>query len=389
MMRKVYIVGIGMHKCGKHLDKSLLELGRVAVWNAVEDANISLKDIECAYFSNSLAGLVTGQEGVRGQTVLRPLGIREIPLINVENACASGTTGLRGACLEVAAGNCDVALALGVEKLYLPKTSDSIRILSTDSDIRLRDMGFQFTGHYAMKLRARMEKYGWTKEHFAQVTVKNSYNGSLNPYAQHNKPLSLDDVLNSRLVAEPMHLFMCSSISDGAAAAIVCSEEKARQFTSKPLVHVAASILKTGCFIDSSANQAENIVTLTAREAYEKAGLGPEDVDIAEVHDAVAPAEIYHYEELGFCGEGEGVKLVEEGRTKITGDIPVNTSGGLTFRGHPIGATGLAQVAEVVWQLRGEAGERQVKDPKVGLIQNSGGFVEGDAAATTVTILTR
>jgi acetyl-CoA acyltransferase len=388
-MRKVAVIGVGMHPFGRFLDKSLSDLGRVAIWKAMEDCGLSLKDIQVAYVGNSLGGLVTGQEGIRGQVILRDAGLGGIPVINVENACASGTTAFRGAWLEVASGVYDIALAVGVEKLYLPKTADSIKILSADSDVRLRDMGFQFTAHYAMNLRRYMKQYGWTKVHFAKVVEKNSYNASLNPDAQHRTPLTVEQVLNSRLIAEPLHLYMCASMGDGAAAAVLCAEEVARKFARKPLVEVAACALRSGMFKKPEDANRLNIVALASQFAYEQAGLGPKDVDVAEVHDAMAPAELYHYEELGFCREGEGARMIEEGRTKITGDIPVNPSGGLAGKGHPVGATGLAQVAEIVYQLRGEAGERQVKDPQVGLVQNSGGYVENDSAAASIVILKR
>lgn len=388
-MRKVVIIGVGMHPFGKFLEKSLQDLGRIAIWEAVEDAGIPARDIQVAYVGNSLGGLVTGQEGIRGQVIMRNAGFGGIPIINVENACASGTTALRGAWLEVASGTYDVALAVGVEKLFLPKTADSIKILATDSEIRLRDIGFQFTAYYAMKLRAYMSKYGWTKEHFARVVEKNSYNGSLNPYAQHRTPLSIEQVLNSRLVAEPLHLYMCASMGDGAAAAVLCTEERARRYTGKPLIEVAACVLGSSSFKRPDEVKAPSAVTIAARKAYEQAGLGPSDINVAEVHDAMAPAELYRYEELAFCQEGEAVRLLDEGRTRITGDIPVNPSGGLVAKGHPVGATGLAQVAEIVWQLRGEAGARQVRNPRVGLIQNSGGVVEDDTAATSIAILKR
>jgi acetyl-CoA acyltransferase len=389
-MRKVVVLGVGMHPFGKFLDKSLRELGRVAMWNAIEDAGISAKDIEIAYVGNSLGGLVTGQEGIRGQVILREAGLNSIPIVNVENACASGTTAFRGAWLEIASGMHDVALVLGVEKLYLPDTAQSIKILATDSDIRLRDFGFQFTAHYAMKLMKYMNKYGWTKQQFAKVVEKNSYNASMNPYAQNRKAVTAEQVLNSRLVAEPLHLFMCAPMGDGAGAAIICTEEKARQFTSKPTIEVASCALRSGTFQDPNAVTTTNTIEITSKIAYEYAGLGPEDIQVAEVHDAMAPIELIHYEELGFCAPGDGVKLLDEGRTKITGDIAVNPSGGLAGRGHPVAATGMAQVAEIVWQLRGEAGGRQVTSkPKVGLIQTSGGFVEDDTAASAIVILKR
>ena len=388
-MEDVAIIGVGMHPFGRYLDKGLEDLARVAVWNAIEDAGIPPKDIQAAYVANSLGGLVTGQEGVRGQIILRDAGFSGIPIINVENACASGTTALRGAWLEIASGMYDVVLALGVEKLFLPRTEDSIKILMADSEIRLMNMGFQFIGWYAMELRKYMKQYGWTKEHFAKVVEKNSYNGSLNPNAQHRKPLSVEQVLNSRLVAEPLTLYMCASMSDGAAAAVLCRKDKAREYTSKPLIEFAGCGIRSGRFVDIKDSGRPSITALAAQDAYEQAGLGPEDIDVAEVHDAVAPTELYHYQDLGFCEKGEGAAMIDQGRTKITGDIPVNPSGGLAAKGHPVAATGLAQVAEIVWQLRGEAGPRQVADPKVGLVENTGGIVEDDAAVATVSILKR
>ncbi|MEK6710232.1 MAG: thiolase family protein [Nitrospinota bacterium] len=388
-MRDVVIAGVGMHPFGKFLDKSLEDLARVAVWNAVGDSGVPPKEIQAAYVANSLGGLVTGQEGVRGQVILRDAGFSGIPIINVENACASGTTALRCGWMEVALGIHDAVLVLGVEKLFLPRTADSIRILMADAEVRLMDMGFQFIGWYAMELRKYMASYGWNKEHFARVVEKNSFNGSLNPNAQHRKPLSVEQVLNSRLVADPLTLYMCAPMSDGAAAAVLCSRERAGRYTARPLVEIAAIGLQSGRYADARGAARPSITTLAAKEAYERAGLGPEDVDVAEVHDAVAPSELYHYEDLGFCGKGEGAALIEAGRTKITGDLPVNTSGGLAARGHPVAATGLAQVAEIVWQLRGEAGPRQVADPKVGLVENTGGIVEDEAAVATVTLLKR
>ena len=388
-MRRVVVLGVGMHPFGKFLDKSLMDLGRTAIWNAIEDAGVLPGDIQVAYVGNSLGGLVTGQEGIRGQVILRDAGFGGLPVVNVENACASGTTAFRGAWLEVASGVHDVALAVGVEKLFLPNTAESIKILAADSDIRLRDFGFQFTAHYAMKLRKCMQQYGWTKEQFAKVVEKNSRNASMNPYAQHKKALSAHEVLNSRLIAEPLHLFMCASMGDGAGAAVLCTEEMARRFTSRPIVEVAACSLRSGMLQNPESAEPQNIVNLACRKAYEQAGIGPEDVQVAEVHDAMAPIELVHYEELGFCPEGEGAGLLEEGRTDITGDIAVNPSGGLVGRGHPVAATGMAQIAEIVWQLRGEAGGRQVPNPKVGLVQTSGGYVADDSAAAAIVILKR
>ena len=384
-MREVAIIGVGMHPFGKFLEKSLKDLARVAVWEAIKDAGVNPREIEVAYVSNALAGLITGQEGVRGQLVLRDAGLGGIPIINVENACASASTALRGAYLEIASGNAEVALALGVEKLYQEDTARSIAALAADCDLELGRMGFQFTAWYAMELRKYMAETGATVKHLAQVVVKNSYNGSLNPYAQHRKPLTLEQVLNSRPIADPLTLYMCAPMGDGAAAAVLCAKDRVARYTTRP-VWIAGLALRAGMFHDP-AKPSPSTVTLTARKAYEMAGVGPKDINVAEVHDAMAPAELLIYEDLELCPPGQGWRLIEEGRTTLKGDKPVNTSGGLAARGHPVGATGLAQVSELVWQLRGEAGPRQVPGARVGLVQNVGGLVEGDYAASSVVIL--
>jgi acetyl-CoA acetyltransferase len=388
-MRKVVIIGVGMTQFGKFLDTGIEELGRTAVWNAIKDANINPKDIQVAYVANAAYGLIYQKVGTLGQVVLARCGLGGIPIINVENACAGGSTALRGAYLEVASGNYDVAMAVGVEKMYCADVAKSIAAMASNSPYD--GMGYQFTSEYAMFLRRYMKEYNVTKEQFAKVVEKNSYSGSLNPYAQHRRPLSVEEVLKSRLIAEPLTLYMCSSIGDGGAAAIVCSGDVARRYTSKPLVEIAALGLRSGVYRkQNKADPDIDISTLTANEAYESAGIEPEDIDVAEVHDAMAPAELLLYEYLGFCKPGEGARLIDEGRTKITGRPAVNPSGGLAAKGHPIAATGLAQAAEIVWQLRGEAGERQTQNPKVGLTENAGGYTEfDDSGACTVTILKR
>ncbi|MDP6347734.1 MAG: thiolase family protein, partial [Dehalococcoidia bacterium] len=294
----------------------------------------------------------------------------------------------RGAWMEVACGMADVALALGVEKLYSQDTRQSIKALAADSDLELGRLGFQFTSYYAMELKKYMQRSGATREHFAQVVVKNSHNGSLNPHAQHRRPLSLEEVLGSRVIADPLTLYMCSSMADGAAAAILCAREVAHKFTSGPLVEVATCCLRSSMF-RRPGEETESSTTITVKQAYELAGVGPENIDVIEVHDAMAPAELMIYEELGLCGPNEGPMLIEEGATTLKGRIPVNPSGGLAAKGHPVGATGLAQISEIVWHLRGQAGARQVEGAKVGMVHNVGGFVEWDNAANTITILKR
>lgn len=393
-MRPVAVIGVGAHPSGKFVDKSLKDLAHVAIWAAFDDAGVRPQDIDVAYVANSLGGLLTGQEGIRGQVVLQNSGVLGIPVINVENACASGATAFRGAWLEVASGVADVALAVGVEKMFVGDTGKSISALSADSELDLSKMGMQFTATYAihpkMNIKARMKEYGWSVADLAKPAVKNSFNGSLNPLAQHRKPHSLEDVVNSRVVVDPLTLYMCSSMSDGAAAAVLCPVDMARRFTQKAVIRVASCVLRSGMY-RLPGDMREDSATVTCRMAYEETGIGPEDLDVLEVHDAMAPAELMLYERLGLCGPGEGPRLIDEGVTTLAGRQPVNPSGGLTSRGHPVGATGLLQIAELVWQMRGEAGRRQIeRTPSVAMAQNQGGLTLGqDSAIYAATILKR
>ena len=386
-MRDVSIIGVGMTRFGKYEERTAKDLGREAFWDVVEDANISPRDIGVAYVANAVGQQLTELKGTIGQHVLTSAGVFGIPVINVENACSGGTTALRGAYMEVASGNCDIALAMGVEKLFCGDSAKSAQTMAAGTIYA--KYGFIFVAQYAMELKKWMEKSGATKEHFAKVTVKNTYNGSLNPKAQFQKAMTMEQVLNSRVIAEPLTQFMCSTMADGAAAAILCSKDMASKFTSKPLIDIAACELVSGTFPFSEESH-EKIATRAAKKAYEKAGVGPEDIDVVEVHDAMAPAEMRIYEELNLCKPGEAVKLIDEGITALTGRMPVNPSGGLAAKGHPISATGLAQINEIVLQLRGEAGARQItNDPKIGMTENAGGWVMNDNAACAVTILKR
>jgi len=400
-MREVAIIGVGMHKFGKFPNESLKDLGRVAVWNAIHDANIEAHDIQTAYVGNAGAGLLTGQECVRGQVILNDACIFSVPVTNVEGACASGLIALREAWIAVGSGMYDVALALGVEKMYIDDTAKVLQVLGAGTDMEsVGSIGYQFSGGYAQGIQQNMRRYGWTREDLALVAVKNKYNGARNPYAQFQKETTVEEVLNSRVVAYPVTIFMTAPIGDGAAAAIICPKEMASKFTSKPPIIIKAMAMHSPGFRDYRLPPREpdttkrEVSSLSAREAYETVGIGPDDVELAEVHDAMTPAELSTYASLGFCKPGEGNILVREGRTSLTGDIPVNTSGGLSARGHPIGATGLAQAAEIVWQLRGEAGPRQIpgksgKGPRIGLIENNGGTVGSGAAVSTVSIFMR
>ena len=406
-MRDVAIVGAGMTRFGKYLDRSMKDLAREAVEDALQTAGIESRAIEAAVVGNAMAGLITGQECIRGQVVLREMGIGGIPVVNTENACASSATAFHVAWLYVASGMYDSVLALGMEKLYHQEKSRSFQAIGSAVDVELMQQimahmkaaqaaksgGTQpsepgksrsmFMDFYASFARAHMQQYGTTKEQFAKIAVKNHYNGSLNPHAQYRERCTLEEVLESPVVAEPLTRLMCSPIGDGAAAVVLTAKDRAARFTNKPVL-VRASALGSG---QDPEPGIPGITTRVARRAYEMAGIGPEDVNVAEVHDASAPAELVIYEELGFCKPGEGGKLVDDGVTELTGRLPVNPSGGLLAKGHPVGATGVAQICEVFWQLRGEAGDRQVANPKVGLTENGGGMVRNEAAALSVHVL--
>ncbi len=411
-MREVSVIGAGMVRFGKYLDTSMKVLGRDAVNNALKSAGIEAKQIEAAAVGNAMAGLITGQECVRGQVVLREMGIGGIPIVNCENACASSATAFHLAWLYVASGMYDVVLALGMEKLYHVDKKKSFAAIGSAVDVELmREMVAKmnaeqeklraeraargeapsggagesrsmFMDFYAASARAHMQKYGTTKEHFARIAVKNHRNGSLNPYAQYQDVCTLEDVLNSPVVAEPLTRLMCSPIGDGAAATILCASSIAHRFTAKP-VKVLASVLSSGT--DHGPDEPD-VVTRVANKAYSIAGVGPEDLNVIELHDASAPAELITYEELGLCKPGEGGKLIDEGATEIDGRVAVNPSGGLLAKGHPVGATGVAQICEIFWQLRGEADKRQVRNAKIGLTENGGGMVRGEAAAMSVHV---
>ena len=394
-----------MTRFGKYADRGLKELSNEAVSAALTAAGMDKKALQAAVVGNAAAGLITGQECVRGQVVLREMGIDKIPIVNAENACASSSTAFQLGWLYVASGMHDVALVLGVEKMFSEDKSRTMAAFGAAVDVeqlreimqRLKPPSEQQTGAesgagksrslfmdiYAAAARAHMQRFGTTREQFGRVAVKNHYHGSLNPHAQYREVYSLEEILASPMIAEPLTRLMCAPIGDGAAAAILVSEDKARQFTTKP-VWVRGSALVSG-----SDHRAEDggETARAARRAFEMAGMTMKDVNVMEVHDASAPAELLIYEELGLCAEGEGGRLIDEGVTELGGKLPVNTSGGLLAKGHPIGATGVAQIYEVWLQLRGEAGDRKVAGAKVGLTENGGGMVRGEAAATCVHIL--
>jgi acetyl-CoA acetyltransferase len=312
------------------------------------------------------------------------VGISGIPIVNVENACASGSSALREGWMAVAGGFYDVVMVTGVEKAVMPKGT----MLNVGAGELETKLGEVFPGYFATIAQKHMERFGTTREQMAQVSVKNHLHGALNPYAQFQKKFTVEEVLNSPMIADPLTLYSCCPNSDGAAALVLCSKERAKRLNGRA-VRIAASVLTTGTYDNQRDITNWDVEIRAAQQAYKMASLGPEDLNVVEVHDAFTICEILHYEGLGLCPFGEGGRLIDEKATAIGGRIPVNPSGGLLSKGHPVGASGVAQVVEIVWHLRGEAGERQVKGAKVGLADMMGGNKEGDTRACTVHILVR
>jgi len=408
MKMNAYVAGVGMTHFGRMMDRGLKSIGGEAIEAALNDAGLQKKDVQAAWMSNAAAGVLTGQECIRGEVVLRAIGMGGLPVINVENACASASTAFNQACAMVTAGVYDVVLACGVEKMYLADKAKVFGAFMGAVDVEhLQTIieGLQkaaaasgakeasksagqnrsmFMDIYAAAARSHMARYGTKVEHFAMISAKNSYHGSLNPRAQFREAMTVEEVLASPMIAEPLTRPMCSPIGDGAAAAVIVSERKMLEFGLSRAVRVAASVLRSGWDHDAGS---EGLSEVCAREAYAEAGIGPNDLSLVELHDASAPAELMAYESIGLCGKGEGGRLIADGATKLGGRIPVSTSGGLLRKGHPIGATGIAQVVEITEQIQGRAGARQVAGARVGLCHNGGGSIGSDAAAQCVTIL--
>ncbi|MDQ1505823.1 MAG: hypothetical protein QOD57_3550 [Actinomycetota bacterium] len=423
-MREVFVAGTGMTAFGKFMDSTVRSLAEEAVADALRDAQATPGDIEMAFFSNATAGILTGQEMIRGQVALRNTGILGVPIVNVENACASASSAFFLAHMAVASGAADIALAIGSEKLTHPDKKRSFAAIGTAVDLdnvvgarealtrtllgmgtagpdagsplpvgaellaeKKKDGGGKspFMDVYAGMTRHYMEQSGATAEDFARIAVKNQGNGKLNPKAQYGGDITVEEVLASRQISGPLTLLMCSPIGDGAAAIVLCSEDAARRLGADT-VRVRSTTLVSGR--DRGPGDAGAVERAVAK-AYDASGVGPEDLDVCEVHDAAAPAELMIYEELGLCGPGEGPKLLASGETALGGRVPVNPSGGLLAKGHPIGATGCAQLVELADQLRGRCGARQVEGASVALAENGGGFLGSDPAAIVITVLSR
>lgn len=385
-MREVAIVGIGGIRFGKYADRSIRVLGEEACIKAIRDAGMRPRDIQLAYVGN-LAQWEWGQGLLIGHSVLRELGLTQIPITRVENGCATGSNAFREAWYKVATGACDTALAFGVEQMT---TAGSDKILSVFTGRqhaeRDGDMGNTAPGLFALMARRHMEEFGTTREQMAMVAVKNRKYGALNPEAQLTESITVEEVLRDRMICDPLTLPQCCPRGDGAAAVVLAAGEVARRYSSVP-ISVAASVQVSGTYPDDSSYTFFDTDVRAAEAAYRMAGLGPEDIDLAEVHDCFSVAEIVHYEDLGFCRKGEGGRFIEEGSSAIGGKTPVNTSGGLLSKGHVIGATGISQIIELVRQLRGQAGRRQVEGARVALQHNGGGFIHTDTASCFIHIL--
>jgi len=373
-MRDVAIIGVGANpKWGELWGQSLRDIFVEAALAAIDDAGVD--HVDGMYVGCMSSGLFAGQEHI-GSLLADYLGQRHLPATRVESACASGGAAVKAAFLEVASGHSDIVLAGGVEKMTDVGGGDATYALGTAADAEYECYhGATFPGLYAMIARAHMDRYGTTPEMLAQVAVKNHDNGALNAMAQYPFHIRAKQVLDSIMVADPLHILDCSPITDGAAAAILCPLETAKKLSKKLPIKIAGFGHATDTI---QLAQREDMTWLgatakAAEQAFKMAGVAPKDVDLFEVHDCFTIAELVVIESLGLVGKGEAGKATLEGRTARDGDLPVNTSGGLKSKGHPVGATGVAQVMEVVKQLRGEAGERQVKDAKRGLTQNMGG----------------
>jgi acetyl-CoA acyltransferase len=409
-MREVFIIGVGMTPFGVHAQRSTSDMAQEAVTKALADAGATVTDVGATFYANTVSGAIEGQFGMKGQHALRPLGIEGGPLINIENACAGSSTSLNLAVTQVGAGLAEVALAVGSEKLntddrakragafgqpldvaamkeFLDRYSEAAADVRPPPGVEIDPKMFSlFMEGYALQAKLHMKKYGTTWEQLAAVSAKNHHHSTMNPLAQFQKDFTVEQILASKVIAWPLTMPMCAPISDGAAAVVVCSKDALSKFDAKRAVKILACVLVSGTqrALDDVGRSG---IFRASRKAYELAGVGPEDIDVAEVHDASAYAEINQIEQCGLVPLGEGGPATDRGDTRLGGKLPVNPSGGLQSRGHPVAATGAAQIHELVLQLRGEADKRQVAGAKLALASTSGGFIGVEDGATCVTLL--
>lgn len=412
-METIYVCGVGHTPFGRHLEKSVKDLTREAVTAALEDAGAEISQIESAYFASATTGALQGQHSIAGQIALRHMGFESIPMFNLENACASGSSAFQLATHYIRAGEGDIALAVGVEKMYVKDKARMLAVFDSGWDVEaveenqrtLLSLGegvevppggdsdkarSVFMDVYAAFTRQHMKKFGTTQRHIAAVSAKNHHHSVHNVNAQYRQSLSIDEVLAAPAIAYPLTMPMCSPISDGAAAVIVCNDSGLKKLKCDQgrAVKVLATVTQTGSNRDPDDHE-NHITASAARRLYERAGVGPESVDVVEVHDATAMGEIIQVENLGLVPFGEGGPAAERGDFSIGGRVPVNPSGGLESRGHPVGATGLAQIHELVTQLRGEAGARQVDGARIALQENGGGLYGCEEAVAVVSLFSK
>jgi acetyl-CoA acetyltransferase len=395
-----FVAGVGMTPFGVFPEATVRSLSEAAVAEALSDAGVQPDDVDLVVFGNAAGGLMSGQEMIRGQSALRHTGLLGQPIINVENACASSSTAFSVGCTAIRAGEAGIVVVVGAEKLTDPRKQKSLDAIASAVDLEeldaldgaLAGAGVQsqiaggpssrFMAIYARMARRYLDRTGATVDDFAAVAAKNSRHGALNPRAHYRQEISAQGVLASRPVIDPLTIRMCCPVSDGAAAVVLCSEAAATQLGAR--VRVAATTIRSG-----TDGEGPSCVTSAARAAYQRADVDPGDIDVIEVHDAASSGELIVYEELGLCPEGGAADLLRSGATELGGDTVVNPSGGLVNRGHPIGATGCAQLVELTEQLLGRSGPRQVEGAKIALAENGGGYLLDDVAAASIVILMR
>lgn len=377
---EAHVTGVGFHKFGRFPEKTLKQIAADAALAALTDAGVSPDDIDAVICANAYAGLLNGQESVRGQTWMRSIGFGGIPIINVENACASGGTAVYIATMSVRCGQFERVLVVGAEKMYSGDTSSAIAALSTSSDIEFtQGIGMQFSAVDAIRLKKVMSEEGVETDALEWITAKSHSNGAQNPIAQFQKAITMQEVRDSRMIADPVRLYMCSAISDGAAACIIEAEPRRRR------ARITGSALATAPVRARQGSQ--STAARVARACYGQAGVSAAEIDFAEVHDAVSPIEMVYYRDLGFCAPGEVARFVADESPALHGKVPFNPSGGINSRGHPVGATGIAQICELVLQLSGDAGTRQLSRARRGLALNAGGWMGEDPAVNAMHIL--
>jgi acetyl-CoA acetyltransferase len=412
-MNDIYVVGVGMTPFGRLLERTVYDLVEEAVGLALKDAGATTTDIGAAYYSTMTNGMLQGQTGIPGPIAMRRIGIEGIPVFSVENACAAGSSAFNLATLALRAGQCDIALAVGAEKMNIPDKAKMFSVFDGGWDVSTVEQNKKtllamgegvepppgtvserpysvFMDVYAAICRNHMLRYGTTQRQIAAVAAKNHQHSVHNPLAQFQQTFSIEEVLASPPICYPLTTLMCSPISDGAAAVVLCNAEGLKRLNGAGgrAIRVLASIVQTGT--SRGLDEPEKIVAhLAAKKAYAQAGIDPKDVDVAEVHDASAIGEILNAESLMLVPFGEGGPAAERGDFTVGGKIPINPSGGLESKGHPIGATGLGQIHELVTQLRGEAGKRQVEGARIAAHENGGGLFGIEEAVVAVNIFAR